>query len=322
MRLILLQRQPAFRLSCYELLLSHLSPSHPQSPIILNEISLLLSGTYGEERVDQAMLPFSTKAFLAFQNALFPFAGETVQIDHLFLTPCFALVIETKHIKGHLFLDPENEQMHRIKNGTIQCFTHPVLQLERQVEGLEFLFTELQLSLPIFKMVVFTHSDVFLESAGANRRLPPEICRIERLTSRVRKLLRENTQEVYSESELLQKARLLRHHIVQEKLYDVMKKFKIDKKELLGGVWCKNCRRLSMKWISLKWHCTICNSRNRHAHKRSFEAYFRFISPTITNREARNFLKIDSPDTARRLLLTMNLKTKGNCRSRRYLSPF
>jgi len=290
--------------------------------VILDEISLLKSGSYGEERVDKAMLPFSNESFLTFQNSLFPFAGETVQIDHLYLTPYFALAIETKHIKGHLFLDDENEQMHRLKEGEIQCFSHPILQLERQIEGLEFLFRKLQIRLPIYKIVVFTHSHVFLESIGPHRKLAPEICRIERLTARVRGLLRENTMAIYSEHELLKKALLLRENIVQEKQYDVLKKFKIDKKEILSGVWCEKCSALTIKWIAQKWRCTVCKSSVPNAHERSIEAYFRFISTAITNQEARRFLGITSPDTTRRLLLSMNLTTRGKCRSKTYLSPF
>ncbi|MEW9503188.1 nuclease-related domain-containing protein [Jeotgalibacillus marinus] len=308
--MILLEREPSVRLACYELLRSHVSLSHPKSSMIHDEISLLQAGAFGEERVDQAMQPFSSERFLAFRNVVFPFAGETVQIDHLFITPSFALIIETKNTKGHLKLDIENEQMYREKDGEIQCFAHPVLQVERQAEGLATVLSRLGIKLPIFQLVVFTHSHVFLESTGADRSLPPEICRMERLAVRVRKMVhKQHKQAIYSTKQLLEIGHQLLAERVPELLYDVMRKFGLETKDLICGVWCKHCERLSMKWIAQKWRCVWCQSKDDQAYKRALEVYFRFISPTISNQQARRFLGVRSPDTMRRLLLSMNLKT-------------
>ncbi|TDL31246.1 NERD domain-containing protein [Jeotgalibacillus sp. S-D1] len=322
LRLIVLERKPSIRLRSYELLNLHLPPSHPISSALLDEISLLHSGNFGEQRVDHAIQHFSSNSFLIFQNAVFPFSGETIQIDHLCLTPFFALIIETKNMKGHLKLNKESGQMYREKDGKVQCFLHPVLQVERQQEGLEYLFTGIGCTLPIYKLVVFTHPEVFLQAEGTHPLLPPEICRFEQLTVRVRSLLREHNKSHLKECDLQELSQTLLNNMIPDRFYDVMKRFGLSQSDLASGVWCNECKQLSMKWLSLRWRCTLCKRTDNNAYKRSIEAYFRFISPALTNKEARQFLGVDSPDTMRRHLHSMNLKTVGNCRSRKYLSPF
>lgn len=250
--MIVLERKPSNRLRSYELLNHHLPSSHPVSPALLDEISLLQSGNFGEQRVDHAIEYFSSNSFIIFQNAVFPFAGETIQIDHLCLTPSFALIIETKNMKGHMKLNKESGQMYREREGKVQCFLHPILQVERQQEGLEALFLQIGSTLPIYKLVVFTHPDVFLQAEGLHPLLPPEICRFEQLTVQVRKLIREHTHPHFKESDLLELSHTLLNKIIPDRHYDVIKRFGLCQTDLASGVWCDECKRLSMKWMSLK----------------------------------------------------------------------
>jgi len=62
-----------------------------------------------------------------------------------------------------------------------------------------------------------------------------------------------------------------------------------------------------MKRQHSKWHCTKCHYTSKHAHITALNDYLLLIKPYITNRNTRNFLKIQSRYQAKRLLKSANL---------------
>ncbi len=66
------------------------------------------------------------------------------------------------------------------------------------------------------------------------------------------------------------------------------------------------------------WLCQYCNSKSLDAHIKALEDYSLVISPTISNREARNYLRIASPDVAKRILKGYPDAGYGITNSKRY----
>lgn len=69
------------------------------------------------------------------------------------------------------------------------------------------------------------------------------------------------------------------------------------------------------------WKCPKCSSINPKAHERTILDHFLLHQQTITNKECRNLLQIDSPRMAYNFLNSMNLRKSGNNRGRIYYSP-
>ncbi|AJD89902.1 hypothetical protein JMA_05850 [Jeotgalibacillus malaysiensis] len=312
-------RKPSLRAHAYELLARHIPDHLPAKHEILKDADLMRAGEFGEQRIDQLLSPFASDKFLIGHNLLLPYEGETIQIDHLILTPAFALTIETKHYKGHMKLDLENEQMYRLEtDGSIFTTTHPSLQVERHRAGLKHLFTQINTDLPIYSLIPFTHPGVHLEAVGSSNLLPKNIFRADRFTMKLREILAANDKEQYDLSALRKISNGLASSTVNEKIYNVLNKHNIATDILESGVWCNACMSLTVKWIARRFRCELCGLQNDESYLDSLFVYLTFINPTISNREARVFLNVNSPATMWALLQRANLLAKYKTSKRRY----
>ena len=77
-------------------------------------------------------------------------------------------------------------------------------------------------------------------------------------------------------------------------------------------------RRLPMtrKWGM--WVCGSCSFTSRDAHLMALRDYALLIKPTITNRELREFLQLESASVAVKLLSRLNLPYTGSTKDRVY----
>ncbi|TFD96267.1 nuclease-related domain-containing protein [Jeotgalibacillus sp. R-1-5s-1] len=299
------KRTPSLRASAYEILARHLSTHHPARLELLEEASLLKAGEFGEKKVTRLVQSLNQDDIHLGENLLLPFENARMQIDHLLLTPSFALIIETKHMKGHIRLDLRNEQMYRIyHDGTIKAYLHPVLQAERHREGLQDLFSKWGITLPIHTLIVFSHHDVFLEYVGDDSNLPKNVIRSERLQIKLRDLLKQNNDPKADIPKVIKK---IRKSLLPEEIFSTLDHFKIQKEDIRSGIWCPACEKLSQRWIAKRFRCIDCNLSAPEAVRESLFVYLTFIKSQLTNQEGRDFLRIEAADTARRIFLKNDL---------------
>lgn len=69
------------------------------------------------------------------------------------------------------------------------------------------------------------------------------------------------------------------------------------------------------------WVCPHCFNHSKDAYYDALLDYFLFIKATITNREFREYLGIDSIKTASKLLTALNLPATGQKKGRIYHRP-
>ena len=67
-----------------------------------------------------------------------------------------------------------------------------------------------------------------------------------------------------------------------------------------------------------KWLCGSCSFISRDAHFTALRDYALLIKPTITNRELRTFLHVESEYVATRLLNSLNVPYTGSTKDRVY----
>ncbi|KIL51307.1 hypothetical protein KP77_08190 [Jeotgalibacillus alimentarius] len=323
--MIFYDRKPSIRAHAYELLSRHLPENLPARTTLLKDASIIRAGEFGEKRVDQLLSPFASDECLIGFNLIFPFDGETIQIDHLLLTPSFALTIETKHLKGHILLDLENEQMYRHEpDGSIFTSTHPSLQTERHRKGLLQLFKKMNIDLPIYSLITFTHQNVHLEAVGTHTVLPKEICRIERLTMKLRELCESDLPPKMTPDQLLHVSQTLKTYTVNEKIYNTLERLNLSYSQLIPGVWCHQCAELSCIWTGRRFRCLVCREPNDETYQDTLFVYLTFVSDSIANKQARMMLKLARPGTARILMLRAGLEPfyKTSKRFYRMNKPF
>ena len=302
-------------------LFDRISPNHPEAENIQKNFANQSAGQHGEQYVDQITSSFNSPDFHTFRNLTLPVFNETIQLDQLHLTQSFALIIEIKNMVGELFFDQYAKQLIRTKKDQVDFFSDPVFQIERQEEGLKILFEEMKIELPVYKIIVFTSSNVKLDTHPEHRSIFDRICRVEQLTFRMRKLLRENNERILSKSKLekLMSKLLSMEHIAKWK--SPLARYHLKEENISGGVRCETCMTLTMVRKVRTWVCSTCRNKDAKAHMRALHDYFCLFGPAITVKQASSFLQIKSTKNTRMILKSMNLKTIGKTNPFIYLSP-
>src|SRR5690625_7284518 len=75
----------------------------------------------------------------------------------------------------------------------------------------------------------------------------------------------------------------------------------------MTGVQCPECGRLAMYRAFGIWQCNHCQKRSKHAHRKTLLDHFRMGNKSITNKECRNLLHLQSRSTATRILKASQL---------------
>ena len=90
-------------------------------------------------------------------------AGFTHQVDSLFLTPHFLCLVEIKNIAGRLDFDDARRQCLRTTvDGRMDSMVYPVDQLLRHERYFQRVLTQLQLELPIVKVILIAQSSTII----------------------------------------------------------------------------------------------------------------------------------------------------------------
>ncbi|WP_282138496.1 hypothetical protein [Rossellomorea aquimaris] len=105
----------------------------------------------------------------------------------------------------------------------------------------------------------------------------------------------------------------------EESKPSILERVNIEDKDLLKGVICVACNHRPLVRKHGTWFCLKCDSRNNDAHIQALKDYELLIAPTINNSELREYLVVDSPYVAKRLLQSLNLPTTGTKKGTQYI---
>jgi hypothetical protein len=292
---------------------SRLDAEHPMLPVFDSKRASIEAGIGGEKRVAEI-----------FERYTFPFKNNIIhglslssdtlfQIDHYFFTPYYGLVLETKNIGGSLeFKDNPPQLLATKENGQISSFESPVTQLERNLELLTAWLHNRNIHLPLYGAVVLAYPKQIVSVPPVNTTLlfpntiPPFI---NSLPQKERKLDADAFKWLSAE---LVKC----HHPYIPK--PVCESYQIPQTDILPGVRCGTCGKIGMIKLPRTWHCPVCKVNDNKAHLRALWEWSLICKRTITNRECREFLKIEDKYTAHRILSNMNLRSSGTFRNRSY----
>ncbi|MBH0175393.1 NERD domain-containing protein [Fictibacillus sp. 23RED33] len=284
------------------------------------EIGKMTAGFRGEDSINYFlnMLP-NQKECHVLHDLRIPHESTFFQIDTLILNPTYMLIIEVKNISGNLFFDHTFNQLIRTKNGIEEPFQDPIAQVERQKYQLEHWLSKNKFpSVPIEALVVMTHSQSVLKTNDESSRISKKVIHSVQLLDRIRQLQRKYKQHVIVAGDVMNKItrRLIKEHTPRD--VDVMERYRISKEMIIKGVQCEGCLGFGMKKGYRTWNCPHCSHTSRNPHIKALKDYSLFIQTTITNQQARDFLKLSSISVASKLLVSMKLPYTGVTRGRTY----
>ncbi|MFC4411505.1 nuclease-related domain-containing protein [Chungangia koreensis] len=239
-------------------------------------------------------------------------ANSKFQIDTVYFTPSYVMVLEMKNIAGKVRFEMNPRQMKRtLLSGQVDAFDCPGIQVEKNIMLLKEWLFDRGFDLPVYGAVLFARSSTIFENEPPFKVMFPS-----ELPVYLRKIHQPGKEMDRGTFQLLARE-LIESHIVFNP-FPICRNYKIELEQILTGVECKQCLELGMKKVKKGWICSQCGFIDRHAHRDTLVEWFMLFGGELTNRECRRFLGIDNAQLATRLLEGANLIPYGNNKGRKY----
>jgi hypothetical protein len=315
--LIAKRRTIPLRILVNEALLRRLPLNHPKRQEILQDLLIRRAGLKDEQDMDYYISLLNENDFYIFQDLRIPLGTNYFQIDFLLLSTKFALLIENKNMPGIIEFDPDFNQVIRRYNDKTEVYDDPVLQVKRQVYQFRKWLKKNHIApLPLEFLVTYSNHGSILQNPSKNQEIYDRVCKGGKLVFKVEEYQTRYQKEYLSLKELKKLTKLLIKSHGPEKAG--ISKYNITPSEIIPGILCPACDRFHMERISRSWYCPHCGTTSSNAHEQAIHDYFLLIGPTITNKQLRRFLLLQSRSIATYLLSNMNLQHTGSSKNREY----
>lgn len=277
-----------------EALYHRLPPAHPRFQEVKKELAKCNAGLEGEKRLFYFLSEIN-ESYRILHDIRLPSANGTthVQIDTIVICPSIIFLFEVKHISGTLLFNRYTNQLTR----NDQVFGDPITQVQRQ----EHLFAEwLPKPMPILSAVVLSHPQAKVEfqpvdSPDLSYLLYPTNIR-QRMEEKVKgRPAILSTEETYAFA-----LKLSANHRPFDK--DIFRVFQIQPADLLPGIHCPSCKKLTVVKMKRHWSCSRCQLHTKTAPVQALHDYTLLVGTAITNQKLRRFLNIESRSVSEKLL--------------------
>lgn len=317
--LIAKERIIPLRILKNEALLKRLPLDYPKRHWIEQDLTLRKPGFHGEVAIEYYINQLPAKEYTVLHNLRLPSGQNNFEIDTLLLSPHFALILEIKNYKGTLYFDSKFNQLIRIFNGKEDGFSDPIPQAERQKTELGKWLASKKISLPIDYLVVISKPSTIIKVDPNYYLAFQKVLHAHELLNRIEKIRRRYTEEKLTLKERKKLAKLLlkNHDILS---YNALEYFQIPETALLTGVHCPSCGALPILRVRGIWQCPKCDVKSKDAHIQALKDYFLLINSSISNQQFRDFVHLQSPNTAKKMLTSLNLPYSGENKCRKYHS--
>ncbi|MBS4219811.1 NERD domain-containing protein [Bacillus sp. FJAT-49711] len=286
-------------------------------PTITSKLASAEAGIAGESRVADVLLRNSFSIEHRIFHDLSLTSGTQFQMDTLFSTRLFALILEVKNISGILEFRENPPQLIRTKlDGTIDGFDCPAAQVERNVILLKEYLSQVGVDIPIIGVVVLAYPKQIVKVAPTRTKVL-----FPNLVPQYIKTLYPLPQKIDVKTLDFLTSQLLESHqpYIPKPICEI---YDILKHDFRTGVACPSCGFLGMIKYKKGWVCSHCKITNKSAHIKAIKDWFLLYGGKMTNKDCREFLHLEKPQTATRILQGMNLSSEGTYRNRTYQINF
>lgn len=302
-----------------EALYRRLPPQHHMKERVFSDLKRTRTGVRGEKEVDYPLKFLTEQDYLILQHLRLPDQNGSFQIDNLILSEEYMLILEVKNWYGTVIFG-ENGQVTRVgDHGIEEGFPNPIPQAKLQRHRLQkWLHSHGFPNIPIDFFVVISFPSTIIKSASVDIPIPDKVIHNNHLFFEIQKISEIYQEPILKMSRLMKLAQQLKKaHIPSNE--NILSKYGIKKEELVKGVFCPKCFAVPMKRKTEKWYCSKCRHTSKVAYFSALNDYKWLVGDYITNREARVFLRIDSPHVIKRLLQKGSFVSFGNTSNRKYI---
>lgn len=308
--MIIKKRSLSYSYIGLQLLDQRLPEDHNMKELIHSKMNMAKAGIHGEMKMDEVFSKYSFPFDYVVLHDVSLKSNGIFQIDTLFITQFFAVILESKNISGKLSFKQNPLQLQRVnEENNVDFMESPEVQVERNKYMLEEWLSAQGVTIPVYGAIVLTNANAMVIEPSSkfptllHKTIPNYLRNIERLN----KYLHAN--EMYA---------LAKKIVEKNQLYfpyPMCRRWGIDPEDLLTGVRCEKCHKLGMAKRKGGWHCLQCNYVDRLAHEKAIKEWFILIGDSMNNRQCRYFLQLQSHHTASRLLRSMKLEKIGTSRN-------
>ncbi|WP_239430917.1 nuclease-related domain-containing protein [Sporosarcina sp. ACRSL] len=295
-------------------LTDRLPTNHKQYAIIEEDLRRRKAGFSGELNFDKHINEFRpTYPFALLHDICLLQNGIYFQMDSVLILPDKILIFEIKNLGGKLTVKANPTQFIQEIKGERKIIQSPITELDRKMIFMDRWLKERGIDIPIQGMIGLAYTnELFIE----------EETRVEILFTHeipIRLYNMEITEEKLSRTKINKIARDFVDSHQEYNPFPLTKTLKIEKENIITGVYCPACKRTGMKWNLMKWQCPGCSYSSVDCHLALLDDWFYLMDSSITNRQFRSFSGIQDPDVAKRILKKSGLIMKGAHRTAFYI---
>lgn len=263
--------------------------------------------------LEKLKLPYS---FHTYHNISL-YTEKLIQMDILIVTPHYALILEVKNFKDTVEITTNPSQMvQTLANGTINVCRSPESQVEDYIYQLTHFFKQFNINLPVIGAVVFAFETLHIINSS-NR---TTILLKNDLLPYLRSIKTQKSHLTEMQLERIKNLILQKNKDYQP--FPLSEHYSIDPKDLITGVICEKCTYIGIKKVRRRWICPKCNSTSQTAHQHTIKEYFLIARKTLSNKECRQFLRLNNIHEATRIMKKANLTKIGKSSSTKYQMNF
>lgn len=304
----------------YDAVVRRLPDRHPRKSEFEGKLIRRKSGFKGEKELDYYLSQFPDEDFTIIQSIRLPHYDTHFQIDTLLISPYFTVNFEGKNHAGEIEFNTEFDQMIQRYDGNSKVYSSPILQARTQTANLHSLLSKNHFPPPPLEyFVIISNPQTLILNPARSPEVSYRVCRTARIRYKITDL-KSKYKEVYWSRKDIKKVTkwLLKNHTP---LIPNVSAMNIPFKDIIPGVQCPGCFALKMERIHGYWFCIFCGHTSKDAHLAAIKDYFLLFGNSMTNKQFRFFLQLNSDDTATHLLKSLNLITTGTTRNRLYHPP-
>lgn len=282
--------------------LLHRLPPHDEKYVQLQQLlKNIESGDFAEQYVKTMLEQTDPQAIILTDLYL-----SNTQIDCLYITSTFCLVLEVKNIKGKVRITSTPRQM--LREDTI--FQSPEAQLDRIQLYLSAFLQKHSISCPLYYAISFPYHNA--EISYESKKYPLLI----------------GKDLLYYIAQLQHQQQTIPHQRIAQLIQEKSKKeyrpqplcerYKIHHQLIKTGVSCPSCQHIPMQRLNRTWSCPACGVNDNKAHEQALKQYALLFGNRITNRECIQFLHLRNRQEATRILQNCCASRHGNIRNSYY----
>ena len=300
--------EDVFQLDSLDLRLPY---DHPEKPRVTQDRNFMHAGLAGEKEVCYYLSFLPPRQFFIIHNVRLRDSHSYFQIDYLILHPKVIFILEVKNFKGPYLINELRQFVPDSTSKKQDFFFDPINQAERQAFQLKNWLQEHRIpNFPIVPLVVLGPSTVLSQNLSSDPKSLNMVFTYTTVIPAIQSIAESHSKVIVKTDQLFKIAKLIADSNTPVRP-NLLEKYSIAYSDLIKGIRCPSCGSFSISRYRGRWLCLKCHHKGKSEHISALNDYYLLVKDTITNREVRDFLRIESNEVVKYLMRKAGYELNG-----------